>query len=142
MVFIFLFKFHCKKKNQKKKFLCCFNYLDSVVSAMLRKFTVTTSKSAQIFTRARRKIPGGVNSPVRAWKAVGGIPRIISRGSGAHIFDVDKNKYIDFVGSWEPFILGHAHPKIVAAIQRSAQSGTTFGAPTEREVELANAFRV
>ncbi|HEY7167384.1 MAG TPA: glutamate-1-semialdehyde 2,1-aminomutase [Candidatus Binatia bacterium] len=96
-----------------------------------------TSKSAQSFSRAQRKIPGGVNSPVRAWKAVGGIPRFIARGRGAYLFDIDKKKYIDFVGSWGPLILGHAHPKVVAAINRSAQSGTSFGAPTEREVELA-----
>jgi glutamate-1-semialdehyde 2,1-aminomutase len=98
---------------------------------------MATSKSGQLFTRARRTIPGGVNSPVRAWKAVGGKPKFIARGSGAYIFDVDQKKYLDFVGSWGPLILGHSHPKVIAAIKRTAHLGTTFGAPTEREVELA-----
>jgi glutamate-1-semialdehyde 2,1-aminomutase len=98
---------------------------------------MATSKSGQLFTRARRTIPGGVNSPVRAWKAVGGKPKFIARGSGAYIFDVDQKKYLDFVGSWGPLILGHAHPKVIAAIKTAAQSGTSFGAPTEGEVQLA-----
>ncbi len=94
-------------------------------------------QSDALFERARRKIPGGVNSPVRAWKAVGGSPRFMARGSGSRIYDVDGRAYIDFVCSWGPLILGHAHPQIVAAVQRALESGTTFGAPTEGEVELA-----
>ena len=94
-------------------------------------------QSDALFERARRKIPSGVNSPVRAWKAVGGSPRFMARGSGSRIYDVDGRAYIDFVCSWGPLILGHAHPQIVAAVQRALESGTTFGAPTEGEVELA-----
>ena len=94
-------------------------------------------QSDALFERARRKIPGGVNSPVRAWKAVGGSPRFMARGSGSRIYDVDGRAYIDFVCSWGPLILGHAHPQIGAAVQRALESGTSFGAPTEGEVELA-----
>jgi glutamate-1-semialdehyde 2,1-aminomutase len=96
-------------------------------------------RSGVLFERARKKIPGGVNSPVRAWKAVGGSPRFMARGSGCRIYDVDGRDYIDFVGSWGPLILGHAHPEIVAAVEKALASGTSFGAPTEREVELAEA---
>jgi glutamate-1-semialdehyde 2,1-aminomutase len=94
-------------------------------------------RSKQIFRRALKRIPGGVNSPVRAWQAVGGDPLFIVRGKGSHIFDADGKRYIDFVGSWGPLILGHAHAKILAAVKRSAANGTTFGAPTEGEVELS-----
>jgi len=95
------------------------------------------SFSSKIFSRALRKIPGGVNSPVRAWKAVGGAPLYIARGKGSHIYDSYGNRYIDFVGSWGPLILGHAHSSIVQALRRTAAKGTTFGAPTVGEVELA-----
>ena len=98
---------------------------------------MSQSESKRLYTRATEKIPGGVNSPVRAWKAVGGIPRFVARGKGSHIFDADKKKYLDFVGSWGPLILGHAHPKILAAVKKAATGGTTFGAPTKGEVELA-----
>ena len=84
-----------------------------------------------------RKIPGGVNSPVRAWKSVGGTPLIIARGKGSYIFDADGKRYIDFVGSWGPLIWGHAHPKIVQVVKQRASRGFTFGAPTEAEVRLA-----
>jgi glutamate-1-semialdehyde 2,1-aminomutase len=94
-------------------------------------------KSERLFARAREKIPGGVNSPVRAWKAVGQSPRFITHGRGANVFDADGNKYIDFVSSWGPLILGHAHPKIIASLKTVLEKGTTFGAPTESEVELA-----
>jgi glutamate-1-semialdehyde 2,1-aminomutase len=87
--------------------------------------------------RAERVMPGGVSSPVRAFRAVGGTPPVIRRGAGAEIVDVDGNRYIDFVGSWGPLILGHAHPDVVAAITDTASRGTTFGAPGEREIELA-----
>ncbi len=96
-----------------------------------------TRESEKLFNRARQRIPGGVNSPVRAWKGVGGIPRFIRRGEGAHVFDVDGNEYVDFVGSWGPLVLGHAHPKIVSSLKDALTNGTTFGAPTEGEVELA-----
>jgi glutamate-1-semialdehyde 2,1-aminomutase len=93
--------------------------------------------SEKKFYQALRRIPGGVNSPVRAWKAVGGTPRFIARGKGSYIYDADGGRYIDFVGSWGPLILGHAHPKIVKTLNQTAARGTTFGAPTSGEVELA-----
>jgi glutamate-1-semialdehyde 2,1-aminomutase len=86
-------------------------------------------------------IPGGVNSPVRAFRGVGGNPPFLERGEGAHVFDVDGNEYIDYVGSWGPLLLGHCHPEIVAAVREALEKGTSFGAPTEREVELAEAIR-
>ena len=98
---------------------------------------MSTRKSARLYARAVEKIPGGVNSPVRAWKAVGATPRFIVRGTGAHVFDADGKKYIDFVGSWGPLILGHAHPAILQVLKKTAARGTTFGAPTEAEVDLA-----
>jgi glutamate-1-semialdehyde 2,1-aminomutase len=98
---------------------------------------MSTSRSQKLFARAQKHIPGGVNSPVRAWKAVGGRPLIIARGAGSWVFDVDGNRYIDLVGSWGPLICGHAHPKILQALRLRAERGTTFGAPTEAEVELA-----
>ena len=94
-------------------------------------------QSKKLFRRALKKIPGGVNSPVRAWKSVGGSPLFISRGRGSHVFDADKKQYIDYVGSWGPMILGHANAKIIRAITQRAANGTTFGAPTQGEVELA-----
>jgi glutamate-1-semialdehyde 2,1-aminomutase len=93
--------------------------------------------SIRLFERAQAVIPGGVNSPVRAFRSVGGQPLFIKSGSGARVRDVDGNEYIDFVGSWGPLILGHAHPAVVEAIQRAARGGSSFGAPTEAEVELA-----
>ena len=95
------------------------------------------TQSRKLFQRAASKIPGGVNSPVRAWKAVGGTPLFISRGQGSYIFDAEGRRYIDFVGSWGPLILGHAHPKIVEVVRQRAASGFTFGAPTMFEIELA-----
>ena len=93
--------------------------------------------SERLFARARRLIPGGVNSPVRSFGAVGGTPPFIAGGSGARVRDVDGNEYLDFVGSWGPLVLGHAHPAVVEAVQRAAADGTSFGAPTEGELELA-----
>ena len=93
----------------------------------------------KIFLRANRSIPGGVNSPVRAWKAVGGVPLFIGRGKGSYIFDADGKRYVDFVGSWGPLIFGHAHPQVLQTVQRRALQGFTFGAPTILEVELAEA---
>jgi glutamate-1-semialdehyde 2,1-aminomutase len=99
------------------------------------------SKSEELFRRAQETIPGGVNSPVRAYRSVGGNPPFIARGEGSHIFDVDGNEYIDYVGSWGPLLLGHRHPDIVAALEGALAIGTSFGAPTEQEVELAEAIR-
>src|SRR4249919_30200 len=93
--------------------------------------------NAALFDRAKRVIPGGVNSPVRAFRAVGGTPRFIARGEGPYLFDVDGNRYIDYVLSWGPLVLGHAHPAVVAALRAQAGNGTSFGAPTEAETALA-----
>ncbi len=95
------------------------------------------TKSDQLFASAQNLIPGGVNSPVRAFRGVGGTPRFIRSARGATITDVDGNTYIDYVGSWGPMILGHADEEVVAAVQEAAAGGTSFGAPTELEVELA-----
>ncbi len=96
------------------------------------------NKSKELFERAKKVIPGGVNSPVRAFNSVGGTPAFVTRGEGAYMTDVDGNTYIDYVGSWGPFIVGHAHPRVVAAIEKTMKvHGTSFGAPTELEIELA-----
>jgi glutamate-1-semialdehyde 2,1-aminomutase len=95
------------------------------------------SRSKLLFQRAQQTIPGGVNSPVRAFKAVGGIPPFIAEAFGPYVIDVDGNRYIDYVASWGPMIVGHAHPQVVAAVQQAAGRGTSFGAPTEAEVLLA-----
>ncbi len=94
-------------------------------------------RSHAIFEQAKRLMPGGVNSPARAFGGVGGEPIVVERGEGAYLWDVDGNRYIDYVGSWGPLILGHAHPKVVAAIETAARRGTSFGAPTAAENELA-----
>ncbi len=96
-----------------------------------------TSRSSSLYSRATRLIPGGVNSPARAWTSVGGQPLFISRADGSRIWDVDGNELIDFVGSWGPMVLGHAHPRVVEAALEAARSGTSFGAPTEAELRLA-----
>jgi glutamate-1-semialdehyde 2,1-aminomutase len=98
----------------------------------------TDNRSA--FERAQRVVPGGVNSPVRAFRAVGGTPRFIARAQGAYLWDVEGRRYIDYIGSWGPMILGHAHPAVVDAVQRAAAQGLSFGAPTEAETELAEAI--
>ena len=98
------------------------------------------SRSEKLFRRAQEIIPGGVNSPVRAYRSVGGNPPFIARGEGSHIFDVDENEYIDYVGSWGPLLLGHRHPVILEAVERALAIGTSFGAPTAQEVELAEAI--
>ncbi|MBF0162948.1 MAG: glutamate-1-semialdehyde 2,1-aminomutase [Magnetococcales bacterium] len=95
------------------------------------------SRSEELFLKAKTVIPGGVNSPVRAFKSVGGTPPFIRSGQGARIIDADGKTYIDYVGSWGPLIVGHAHPHVVDAIQRAAESGCSFGAPTEGEITLA-----
>jgi glutamate-1-semialdehyde 2,1-aminomutase len=96
-----------------------------------------TSASEKLFAAAQRVLPGGVNSPVRAFRAVGGTPRFIARGEGASLIDVDGNRYLDLVLSWGPLILGHAHPEVLEAVIRAAKLGTSYGAPTELEVRLA-----
>jgi glutamate-1-semialdehyde 2,1-aminomutase len=98
------------------------------------------SKSEALFARAQQIIPGGVNSPVRAFRSVGGNPPFIARGQGSRLYDVDGNEYIDYVGSWGPLLLGHRHPAIVEAIARALEIGTSFGAPTPQEVDLAEAI--
>jgi glutamate-1-semialdehyde 2,1-aminomutase len=94
-------------------------------------------KNDELFSRARKIIPGGVNSPVRAFGAVGGTPRFFARAAGAHLWDVDGKRYVDYVGSWGPMVAGHSHPAVVAAVQDAAASALSFGAPTQAEVELA-----
>src|SRR6218665_745293 len=91
----------------------------------------TMSRNDQLFERAQRHIPGGVNSPVRAFGAVGGTPRFFQRGLGAYVWDADDKRYIDYVGSWGPLILGHANPEVLEAVQRAAELGLSFGAPTD-----------
>lgn len=103
----------------------------------LRPGARTAAESARLFAAAQRVLPGGVNSPVRAFRGVGGIPRFIERGEGAYLVDADANRYLDLVLSWGPLILGHAHPDVLAAIVDAAGRGTTYGAPTELEVRLA-----
>lgn len=104
---------------------------------------ITTTKpmmteiSQKLFARAQRVIPGGVDSPVRAWRGVGGQPLFISHGTGSRVWDADGNVFLDYVASWGPLVLGHAHPRVVAAIQDAAARGTSYGAPTELEIELA-----
>jgi len=94
-------------------------------------------RSSQLFEQARRLMPGGVNSPVRAFKAVGGHPLFIARARGAKVWDADGNAYLDYVLSWGPMILGHAHPQVIRAIRAAASRGTSYGAPTDREIQLA-----
>src|SRR6201997_4665234 len=100
-----------------------------------------TEMSRKLQQRAEQMIPGGVNSPVRAFRSVGGDAPFIVRGQGSHIFDADGNEYIDYVGSWGPLLLGHRHPEIIDALQQALTLGTSFGAPTEQEIELAEVIR-
>jgi glutamate-1-semialdehyde 2,1-aminomutase len=100
--------------------------------------SLTDAKSAELYARARRRLPGGVNSPVRAMRAIGRDPLFVDRAEGAEIIDVDGNRYVDYVCSWGPLIHGHAHPRILAAVHQAAARGTTFGAPTAGEVDLAD----
>src|SRR5262245_44013562 len=99
--------------------------------------TIPRSRSQAAFERAARLMPGGVNSPARAFGAVGGHPLFIARGEGPYLHDVDGHRYLDYVGSWGPLILGHAHPRVVAAVTTALHNGASFGAPTEYESELA-----
>src|SRR6201985_444696 len=99
--------------------------------------TYDYSKSQQLFTRAQQSIPGGVNSPVRAFKSVGGTPLFMKSAKGAYMYDADGKQYIDYINSWGPMILGHAFEPVVKAIQEKALQSTSFGAPTELEIEMA-----
>ena len=99
--------------------------------------TLSNDLNLALFERARRVIPGGVNSPVRAFKAVGGTPRFVKRAQGAYFWDANDQRYIDYIGSWGPMILGHGHPAVLSAVQNAALEGFSYGAPTEREIELA-----
>jgi glutamate-1-semialdehyde 2,1-aminomutase len=96
-----------------------------------------TSRNQQLFEQSQKLIPGGVNSPVRAFRSVGGIPVFFKRGQGAYLWDEDDKQYIDYVGSWGPMILGHAHPTVIDAVKRTAEQSLSFGAPTARELEMA-----
>jgi len=99
------------------------------------------TQSEALYERAQKTIPGGVNSPVRAFRSVGGTPRFIERAQGAWMTDVDGNAYIDYIGSWGPMLLGHGHPDVVAAVQKQAEAGISFGAPTRAEIEMAECIR-
>src|SRR5262249_18852676 len=110
-------------------------WISALTGAPMKR--IETSKSEELFHQAQQLIPGGVNSPVRAFRAVGRSPLFIREAEGAHITDVDGNRYIDYVGSWGPMILGHAHPAVIEAIREAAGRGTSYGAPTELETELA-----
>jgi glutamate-1-semialdehyde 2,1-aminomutase len=105
---------------------------------MNNKVKLSQSRSAEFFAEAQKYIPGGVNSPVRAFKAVGGTPIYIQRGDGAYLWDVDGNQYVDMLSSWGPLILGHRHPRVVEALRQVIEIGTSFGAPTELETRLAS----
>jgi glutamate-1-semialdehyde 2,1-aminomutase len=95
------------------------------------------SNNDTLFARAQRSTPGGVNSPVRAFRSVGGTPRFITRAEGPHFWDADGKRYIDYIGSWGPAIVGHAHPDVIRAVQAAAANGLSFGAPTEGEILMA-----
>jgi glutamate-1-semialdehyde 2,1-aminomutase len=102
---------------------------------------MTRTKSEELFARAQGVIPGGVNSPVRAFRGVGGSPAFIARGNGSRIWDADGNEFIEYIGSWGPLLLGHRFPPVLEALKRTLEIGTSFGAPTEREIELAELIR-
>src|SRR5688572_10060406 len=107
----------------------------------IRDETRSTRASERLFAEASGLMPGGVSSPVRAFRAVGGDPLFIERGEGAYLVDVDGNRYLDYVLSWGPLILGHAHPRVVAALEESVRRGTSYGAPSALETELARLIR-
>src|SRR6195952_5444601 len=102
---------------------------------------MNTENSKKLFVRAQQSIPGGVNSPVRAFKSVGGTPLFIEKAKGAYLYDADGNQYIDYIASWGPMILGHAYEPVVKAIQEKAVLSTSYGAPTELEIEMAELIR-
>ena len=96
------------------------------------------SRSSELFTAAQKHIPGGVNSPVRAFKGVGGDPVFFKKAKGSYVYDEDDNQYIDYVGSWGPMIVGHAHPDVLKSVQETMKNGLSFGAPTELETQMAD----
>ena len=100
--------------------------------------SLTDARSTELYARALQRLPGGVNSPVRAMRSIGRDPVFVERGSGAELFDVDGNRYVDYVCSWGPLIHGHAHPDVVSAVIAAAEAGTSFGAPTPGELDLAD----
>ena len=102
---------------------------------------MTHNRSSQLFSRAQQSIPGGVNSPVRAFKSVGGTPVFMKSAKGAYLFDADGNMYIDYINSWGPMILGHAYEPVVEAVREKVLSSTSFGAPTELEIEIAELIK-
>src|ERR1700722_10717996 len=99
------------------------------------------SSSASAFDRAKKVIPGGVNSPARAFGGVGGSPLFIARAEGPYLFDIDGHRYLDYIGSWGPMILGHCHPRVMAAATEAVRNGSSYGAPCEKETELAELIR-
>src|SRR5687768_8553214 len=99
------------------------------------------NNSQSLFSRAQQSIPGGVNSPVRAFKSVGGTPLFIKKAKGAYLYDADDNQYIDYIASWGPLILGHAYEPVIKAIQEKVADGTSFGAPTELEIQMAELIK-
>ena len=101
-------------------------------------FDMNTTKSSELFAEAQKHIPGGVNSPVRAFKSVGRDPLYVQKAKGAKIWDVDGNEFVDYIGSWGPMILGHAQPEIIRAIQKAAVKGTSFGASNVKEIGRAH----
>ena len=103
----------------------------------MEKMKMSREASRRAFAHAKELIPGGVNSPARAFGGVGGEPIFIDRAEGAHLVDIDGNRYVDYIGSWGPMILGHAHPAVTAAVEKAVRRGTSFGAPTLAESELA-----
>ena len=103
--------------------------------------TQNTDLNIALFERAKGVIPGGVNSPVRAFAAVGGTPRFVKRAQGAYVWDQNEQQFTDYLGSWGPMILGHGHPEVIATVQAAVLEGFSFGAPTEREVVLAEKIR-
>src|SRR5664279_2136843 len=103
--------------------------------------TDNNTKSKELFARAQRSIPGGVNSPVRAFRSVGGTPLFMERAKGAYLYDEDGNRYIDYINSWGPMILGHAYEPVVKAIQEKAAQSTSFGTPTKLEIEMAELIK-
>ena len=100
-------------------------------------FKLLNDRSKKLFKSAQKVIPGGVNSPVRAFKSVGGDPIFINKAKGAYLFDEDGNKYVDYIASWGPMILGHAHKNIIEAVQKQVSKGTSYGIPTELETKMA-----
>jgi glutamate-1-semialdehyde 2,1-aminomutase len=127
----------CQSPSFLSVFIRFYPFLSVVHFFLYEQATMNHSKSHEIFSQALELMPGGVNSPARAFGAVGGEPVVIDRAAGAYLWDVDGNRYIDYVGSWGPMILGHAHPAVIEAVVAAARRGTSFGAPTAAENELA-----